>query len=271
MGRVLKQVFIGSVFILIAASASYLIYRAYIRTQPTCADGIQNGEEEGIDCGTLACGFACQQEIAPIQIGAGQFFKTPVNDYDFIIEVVNPNSGHGSGGIVFDLIASMTDGSELILKRDSFYILPGQTKHIIIPSIEGEGEISSVEMVIKNAEWQKLDNPGAADFSLIREDFKRLNNQTGEYNGVIFNNSDFDFDKVDIAVMAFSEKGEIVGLNSTNMRTFLSKTERSFKVEWPFAFQDQPARFEVEIGTNVFDNSNFIKTYGDQEKFQKFY
>ena len=61
------------------------------------------------------------------------------------------------------------------------------------------------------------------------------------------------------------------GVGKTDIRTFVAKSERGFNVAWPFALSRNVARQDVEASTNLFENSNFIKSYGSPEKFQKFY
>ena len=65
-------------------------------------------------------------------------------------------------------------------------------------------------------------------------------------------------------------EGSVEGTNITNIETFASKTERSVKMTWPFSV---PTIFQpiVEVGTNVFDNDNFLKRNGTQERFQQYY
>ena len=82
---------------------------------------------------------------------------------------------------------------------------------------------------------------------------------------------DKDFDKIDVAVILFDNTGKIVGVGKTDIRTFVAKSERGFNVAWPFALSRNVARQDVEASTNLFENSNFIKSYGSPEKFQKFY
>ena len=84
------------------------------------------------------------------------------------------------------------------------------------------------------------------------------------------NSSDFDFDKVEVGVILFGDDNQIVAVNRTNIRTFLSRTERGFSVSWPTELPES-VRQDIEVLTNVFENANFIRNYGTQERFQKYY
>src|SRR3989344_1396874 len=103
------------------------------------------------------------------------------------------------------------------------------------------------------------------NFVLRRNDYHSVQNGT-QLDSILYNNSNFDFDKIDVAVVLFDELDNVVGVNKTDIRTFISRTERGFSVNWPFILPENVARWDVEASTNLFENSNFIKNYGTQEK-----
>ena len=263
--RTQKRLFIGLVFILILSGIGYGIY-AGSATKFSCTDGIMNGKEEGLDCGILACGKSCEPAIMPISIISSQFLKVGQADYDFVAQLFNPNTSYGASRVEYGL------GSN----SGSFYILPGQTKWLVLTALKIGGEVGDIKLAIKNAQWEKLDMPdNAVNFVLRRKDYRP--SQTGpsgqgtELDAILFNNSNYDFDKIDVTVILFDDTGKIVGVGKTDIRTFIAKSERGFKVAWPFALSGNVARQDIEALTNLFENSNFIKSYGSQEKFQKFY
>ncbi|KKR02308.1 MAG: hypothetical protein UT29_C0004G0001 [Candidatus Yanofskybacteria bacterium GW2011_GWA1_39_13] len=260
--RVQKQLVIGLVFVLILGGIGYGIYSGLV-TEVSCTDGLMNGKEEGVDCGTLACGKTCAPVIMPLNIISSQLFRVGSNDYDFVAQISNPNTSYGASRIEYSL--------DFLNYRGTTYILPGQTKWLVLTALKGSTEARDVKLVINNAQWEKLDMPNnAVNFTLTRKDYRPTQAGT-ELEAVLYNDSNFDFDKIDVAVILFDNTGNVVGVSKTDIRTFVSKTERGFKVTWPFALSGNAVRQDVEALTNLFENSNFIKSYGSQEKFQKFY
>lgn len=259
-GRIQKQILIGLVFVLILGGIGYGIYYN-LAPKVSCIDGIKNGQEEGLDCGALACGKACEPAIMPINIITSQFFKVGQGDYDFVTQISNPNVSYGASQLEYRL-GSISGSS---------YILPGQTKWIVLTALKITDGIEGLQLVIKNAQWEKLDIPNnTVNLKLRRKDYHATQRGTELY-AVIYNDSNYDFDKIDVVVILSDDAGNIVGVNKTDIRTFVSKSERGFNVVWPFALPGTAARQDVEVSTNLFENSNFIKSYGTQEKFQKFY
>ncbi len=259
-GRTQKQLIIGVIFALILSGIGYGIYSSLV-PKATCFDGIQNGKEEGIDCGILACGKACEPAIMPLNIISSKFLKTPQGDYDFVAQISNPNVSYGASGIEYNL--GSVSGSS--------YILPGQTKWLVLTALRIPNGVEGIQLAIKNAQWEKLDIPNnTVNFILRRKDYRPAQKGT-QLDAVLYNDSNFDFDKVNVAVILFDDADNIVGVNNTDIRTFVSKSERGFNVAWPFVLSGNVARQDVETTTNLFENSNFIKNYGSQQKFQKFY
>ena len=75
-----------------------------------------------------------------------------------------------------------------------------------------------------------------------------------------------------VDVILRNSKNEIIAVNTTEIRTFKARTERSFTSQWPFPIAGgQVAKNEVIPSTNLFENSNFIKRYGSGiEQFQQY-
>ena len=132
--RTQKQLIIGIIFILIAGGIGYGVYSGLV-TKATCTDGIKNGKEEGLDCGALACGKACEPAIMPISIISSQFLEIGQGDYDFVAQVSNPNVSYGASRIEYSL------GSN----SGFFYILPGQTKYIIDTPVKLNQEVLNIQ------------------------------------------------------------------------------------------------------------------------------
>lgn len=270
LSRTQKQLVIGGVYVLIAAVIAGGVYWGKYR--PTCSDGIKNGKEEAVDCGTLACGKAC---AAPVQALVVQSTQITTSEFpathDVAAKVYNPNTEHGVSRGSYDIVIRDAGGQEEIgrVRNLSFYMLPGQTKYLVRAAIPATQLGAQASIEIKNVEWVKTAADPDVDLVITREAYTPGNRQS-VYEAVIANRSDFDFDTVDVSVILLAQDGSLISTNTSNIQTFLSETERSVKLTWPFELSE-PDQIYVEIGTNVFDNANFIQRNGTQEKFQQYY
>ena len=267
LSRTQKRFFIGSIYVLIIAVIAGGFY--WSEYSPTCTDGIKNGQEEGVDCGTVACGQACVAPVQALVVQNIQLVKTPVGDFDMAALVYNPNVDYGTDAVGYDLVITDSAGQEVSRQTSSFYILPGQTKYIIQTSLRNIPDGVSAQLQIKSVNWQKVATAQDIVFVITREATTPAPNQT-TYQAVITNNTNFDFDTIDVSMVVTDSTGAIIATNRTNFQTFLSQTDRSIKVTWPFVLPAD-ARIQTEVNTNVFNNANFLKRNGTQEKFQQYY
>lgn len=252
MPRLLKQVIIAFVFFLIIGSITYF-YSIKDFPEPTPAPLI----------------------FQTLKVISEHLFKVGDLDYDFLIEIKNPNTEFGATDVFYEL--NLFDrASELItVKRGAINFLPGQTRYEIISPIIVDREISNAEFKIISVSWQKLKEyiPQSL-FSVKNQEYSQVKLPEQGFSkliGTLANNSNFDFDRVDIYIVLFNELNSPIAVQRTDIRTFLAKTDRFFEVKWSKSFNGRVIRIETDAYTNVFKNENFIKEYGTQEKFQKFY
>ena len=269
--RLFRRIIIAVVFLAVLGFLG-LGFKKATTPVATCVDGAKNGQEEGIDCGLVACGISCEEELAPPKVKSSQLFKVGDNDYDFIAEIINPHDKYGSSEINYELTFFGKSGKEIFKKSGNFYLLPIQQIPLILTSLKTKEIVEKSEFKIKSAKWQKLESLEGVNFIVRREKLTIVDsNQTNSLEAVIFNDSDFDFGIVDIWILLLDSSNNTIGVNRTDIRTFFAGTERYFKVVWPFAINRRTAKTEIMVTANPFENANFVKRYGSPvEKFQKY-
>lgn len=256
---------------MIAGLVLYSLF-VWIKVEPTCFDQIQNGQEEGVDCGVIACNNTCDPAVLPLETMEERVFRVRDGEFDFLARIRNPNLIYGAATVPY--VIEFKDGQGSVVGRDSgsIYLLPAQTRYFVRTSLRVSGPVAEAHIVLGEITWVKVNTADLKiDFPLRRESFTSGNTPGAahEYEAIISNNSDFDFAKVDISIILRDAAGEIIAVNATDVRTLQSRTDRYFKVTWPTSIGTGLAA-QVEGTTNVFENSNFIKRYGSQEQFQEF-
>ena len=270
--QIQKQLIIGLVFVLIIGAIAYGFVGYFFFVEPTCFDKVQNGQEEGVDCGLLACGITCEPAISSLSVTSQKLIEVRPNDYDFVAEIKNPHTDYGSSEVAYELKLLNGNNQELLTKEGIFYILPNQTKFLILPFLTTEQNVSEINFKIKSAVWQKIDSMSSVTLAATRQSYIVLDGgNSSSLEAVILNDSDFDFDTIDIDIALRNKYGSVIAVNKSEINTLLAHTERGFKVVWPFPINEDVAEIEIIPTTNLFDNSNFIKRYGSGlEQFQQY-
>ena len=214
--------------------------------------------------------------ILPSQIEA-QFAKAVAIkdfDYDIVARIRNPNTNLGSPNINYEF--KLFDKNDLNFRSiyGNAYILPGQTRYLLETPIKSDREISKVDLMILSVEWEEIKNIFQENISLTVSNREFiLNDPSGAsvaINGILLNNSDFDLDQVEIIGFLYNERDETIGLGKTNMRTLSAHGSRAFEIKWFDPIREKVVKIDTEAYTNLFENSNFIRKFGTQEKFQEF-
>lgn len=271
LGRFTKRIVIAVIVLAVLGLGGYWLKKA-ATPAPTCADKIKNGQEEGIDCGLIACNVSCEEEIASPQVKSGKFMKVGKNDYDFVAQIANPHDQYGASEVNYELIFFDQNDAEALKKEGIFYLLPAQETFLVLTSLNTEENIQRFDLRIKSAKWQKLESSEEINLAVKREKLSvSPDGLSNILEAVVFNGSDFDFGEVDIQVLILGAGDDIVAVNKTMVRTLVAGTERYFKVVWSFPISGRAAKIEIRTTTNLFENANFVKRYGSPvEKFQKY-
>ncbi|MEK7659034.1 MAG: hypothetical protein AAB338_00015 [Patescibacteria group bacterium] len=251
MLRLLKQVIIALIFFTVIGSA---IYFFSMRDDPLPA--------------ALPTVL-----ISPLLVSSQKLLKVGDRDYDFLAEIKNPNFDFGAT-VFYELNLFGGTGGPAMVKTGSMSLLPGQSMFEIVSPIRTEAVISRAGFKITSVIWERLKEFIPQNLFFVKNQkysFLPKGQGFSSFSGVLFNNSNFDFDRVDVLVVLYGSDGDILAVNKTDARTMLAKTERFFEVKWPVSFKGEVSRIEISVYTDIFKNSNFLKEHGTEERFQNFY
>lgn len=268
----MKQLIYSLFFLVVIGLITYGLF-IWIRVEATCFDGKLNGDETGIDCGG-ACKNICLDTLSNISVRSDGLIQVKDFDYDYVARINNPNLTHGSGKVEFEVDFKNSAGSVIGTVPGTLSILPGQTRFVLVSPVRLKEEATDAELIIKNENWIQVTEDldlNIVSFEDRRKEYSVLNEENvfSRVDGIIVNKSDFDFDLVQVVVVLFDDQGKMLAAGTTNIRTFLSKTESFYQVNWFEPFEGEVARIEVQGITNAFDNLNFLRRFGGDEQFQQ--
>ncbi len=271
-----KQAIIVLILLVILGLIGTGVYFNWFYQKPTCFDNKQNQKETGVDCGGPC--IPCERlTIKDPEIAWVKFLVLKDNNYDLVAQIFNPNPNFGLEK--FKYTFKIYDEAGALLKEQSgtSFLLPAEKKYLIEGNVAVGKKIGRVELdlekVLKDA-WKKLkENFESPDIYVHDRQFQYLENQVGSAQalGTIKNNSDFDFQTINVAVILFDENKEIVGVNKTEISTVLAGEERYFSVLWFTPFKAAVQSVEMQPETNLFLDENFMRRFGaEPEKFQQY-
>lgn len=269
--RAFKQIIIALVFFLILCGVGFLIYY-YVQPEPSCFDNIQNQEEKEVDCGGPC--IPCElMHIKDIEVLWTEKILAQENLYDLVAQIKNPNQNYGSGDLSYKF--EFYDSSNNLLGEcsGSSFILPNQTKYLIHSKVNSSGQIAQIKFSLSKVEWEKLEDYQPPKLVIQQKEYRLLeDDQPGisQARAVLVNKTNFDFEEIDIDILLFGSYRQLLGLNTTEIRTLLAGQERDFIATWFKEIGEQVSFVEIEAETNIFDLDNYLPATGRQEKFQEY-
>lgn len=270
MSRFTKQLIYGAIYLAILAGLGWFGYRWFVPA-PTCTDGVQNGTEEGIDCGAV-CGRSCPLPIRPLTAAPVALIENSDGSWDALIQFDNPNGAYGAASFDYSVAVADATGTALAARHGQTYAQPGQPQYLVFPlgKLASAPASAQLQFDANQIQWASLaiDAAGSVEFALRGDALDRSENSV-RFAASVTNRSAFDFDVVDVTVLLSDATGRIVGAGSTVIRTLRAGQERGFVVDWPFIIPSA-VRAQAFIGTNLFANDNYLQQYGGQEQFQGF-
>ncbi|HTP56678.1 MAG TPA: hypothetical protein VMJ72_00150 [Candidatus Paceibacterota bacterium] len=268
MNRFSKQVLYGLFFLAIIIAIVWGLYRAAVPA-PTCTDGVQNGGEEGVDCGAV-CGVSCPPALVPLENHGVQLIHNSDGSWDALAHLENPNGIYGASRVDYVLNVSDASGAPLAKRTGFTYVEPAQPKYLEFPlgTLGGMPASAALQFTPASVQWAALsvDAAGTVQFQ-VRSETLASSSSGVHYAATVTNHSSFDFDSVDAVVLFENADNDILAAGSTVMRTLTSGQTRGITVDLPFAVPGA-THTQTFVGTNLFSNDNYLKTYGSPERVQ---
>ena len=270
-----KQFFYGIIYLVIFGLIGAGIYFALTSKEATCFDGIQNQNEEGVDCGG-PCQSSCEHlTIRDIEVKKVNLIPAGNLTYDLAAQIENPNPNFGLSDLDYSFRMYDAAGELVKEQKGSEFILPGETKYLVEANIQTQKPVSRAEIILKkpeNSKWKKF---GAVSNSNLFIKDKKINFLENSFNGweatgVLKNNGDFSFEEIFVSVILFIAAGDPIAAGKTLLNTVNKGEERYFSIRWTERAGLNINSMEMRAETNLLSNENFLRQSGETEKFQEY-
>jgi hypothetical protein len=266
--RFAKQFFYGLFFLAVIGAIAWGLYRLAVPV-PTCTDGIQNGGEEGVDCGAV-CGNSCPPALIPLENRGVQLIHNSDGSWDALAHLENPNGIYGASRVDYMLNVLDAAGMSLAMRSGATYVEPAQPKYLdfALGTLSGKPASAALQFTVASVQWAALSVAAAGTVQFqVRNETLASSSSGVHYSATVTNHSSFDFDAVDVVVLLEDADNAVLAASSTVMRTLTSGQTRGVTLDFPFAAPGF-THAQIFVGTNLFNNDNYLKTYGSPERVQ---
>lgn len=238
----------------------------WLRPAPTCFDGKQNQDEQGIDCGGV-CSNACLETVTGEPLIIREVTALPIGDntYDVVGKIYNPNNTVGAASFTYTVRLLSSSGVELGQVTATGWVLPQETKNLLVFALPATEVPSKATLEITDVKWERLSNydgrPKLGVYNKRYEETGRGGEYGGVASGLVTNESGYDYRLVTVKVIARDAEGKPLAINQTDLRTFLVGQQRDFRLPWPQRFSGTIDLIDVEVDADVYHSDNFLRRY----------
>jgi hypothetical protein len=232
----------------------------WLTPKATCSDGKQNQNEKEIDCGGSCAPCKINYAEKELIVGEKAFVSGGNNTYDVVVKVSNPNDAVGATS--FHYVLNLKDATEKVIatSEGDDYILPADSKYVVQIGLSTLDNTipTQAEFMISDATWSQLGKVEKPQISVYDRKFgPDFGGVSSKAEGLIRNESAFDFKKIKLVVILRAENGEVLGVSTTEEENVRAGMESGFALTWPYTFPAVVRNMEVDVQTNIFDSENF--------------
>lgn len=252
-----RQLVFGTVFIALVALLSAAGYQTF-QTEASCTDGIQNQNEEGVDCGGMC--LACRvTRLRKPDVLLYRAFPSG-SAYDVLAQMRNPNSEHGTRQLSYTFRFFDAAQNQIAEKSGSTYLLAGQTRYVIESGVSVPATPAYITFMVNDPiRWEKQERlTSQVTLPVFSEKYERIAPpETGfaRVSGVAENKTEFSLANLDVHVVLVDKTRMPIAAGKTRIDMIRFGESRSFVVLFPYEIVD-PADVYSEIMTNVLDATN---------------
>jgi hypothetical protein len=271
--RNIKRILIIIIYLVIFGLIAGLIYFAS-KMNPSCSDKIQNQGEENVDCGGPCSPCEKIPDAQNLKVIEKTIITEQPGKYDLLARIENPNSQFGVASFEYEFDLKDEQGKIVSRYQGSSFILPSQTKYILVFNQEQAAVPSSTDFKIKTYKFTKFSDYEEPSIRVSEKEFSLVNGGASyaELKAKIKNESDFDFKEIKTKVVIRDDDDNIVAVNETTRNDVRVNEEREVIFNWNNSFlsKNEYPKIEIENEVDVFDIDNFMKRQGGIEQYKNY-
>lgn len=237
----------------------YVPFLLFWHQTPTCSDGIQNGDETGIDCGG-SCSQLCRNDaVNPVVLWTRHFRVVP-NVYSAVAYLENPNPNSEAPYAEYEFVYYDAEGNELERVPGSTFIPQGKRFAVY----EGVVEFKDVEPARVTFNFTKI--PSWRDGKFTTSDITvrnkaLLREETApRIEATVFNQSQEYIPEAELVAIIYDSLGKAVAASQTIVEDLRPQETERVTFGWPMPFETS-----VSVCSSPVDVALLIDRSGSME------
>lgn len=251
MKRTFKQLIYGLFYIILFGAIIFGIYSIYIKPAPSCFNGVQDQNEEGIDCGGVCSKFCLPSNLIDIETsGQAQIFHPASSSISVMAEVQNRNADFAAQDLPYKFSFYDNQGNILYERYGNSFVYASEIKYITEFNLNFPDayKIVTVGFSVGEAKWvpkSLFGQPQLAKQSLNTASSSKGLTATGNF----INNGTVPVKKVMIFAVFYGKLGP-AGISGSEIDDIAPGQQYSFSVFHPVLNNIDTSKTQVYLYGN---------------------
>ncbi|OGG67032.1 hypothetical protein A2Z56_00185 [Candidatus Kaiserbacteria bacterium RIFCSPHIGHO2_12_45_16] len=220
-------------FVAVCNILAFGVYFLFFYSAATCFDGLQNGQEIGLDCGG-GCVRICAFTVTPPEIVWSESFKIIDGQYNAVAYIENKNAVAASPALAYNFKLIDSSGAT-IAERSGTTILPPNSVYPIfegrIATLDGREPAQTIIEIEPIELWQPA-TIGRTQFRTL--DVELLSTDTRPRLNVSVENTELtEARNVEVVATIFNRAGQPVTASQTFIDVFGARSTQNVVFTWP--------------------------------------
>jgi hypothetical protein len=241
-----------SVIAFFALVAVGVYFSQYYRA-PTCTDGKQNQNEEGVDCGG-SCAVICPASVADPIVLWNRSFPVARGVYNAVAYIENPNANLGVKMVTYRFKLYDEENILVAERVGKAFIAPNERFAIFEPRINTGERIPKRTFFefIKFSDWTKLDKEMPK--ILVRGEKSSSIGTSSRVDATLQNSTIVDISDVNVVAIVYDKNNNAMAVSATKVDKLKADSSYNVAFTWdvPFLPESSPWRVEVIPRVDLF-------------------
>jgi hypothetical protein len=235
MKRRLKQLAYLLLFVGFWVLVLALVYISFFKPAPSCFDGVQNQNEEGLDCGGICRALCVQRDLVPPSaLGAPQVFTPSDQLISVLLELKNPNQGTGIRQLPYSVRVQGAQGTPLEIKGvTSLYA--GEVRRLVLVrpvTTNAKPYTAALTLGTSTVQWAPAEQFRKPDIDIVNA----VTTSTAEgirTEGTVTSNDALPVTDVAILGLFYDTAGNLIGASQTLLPRLQGGESTRFTIAYP--------------------------------------
>lgn len=233
--RTLTQIIYGSVFLLLVLGVGFWFYRGTLPA-PSCTNGVQDYNEQGLDCGGVCPNACVPATLSALQAGEIKIFHSAPGKVGVLAQFQNPNPAWGADSAAYSLKLLDVSGNLLTTLTGQTFVYAAQIKYLAdFWQDPRADQVASAELDLSSPHWLP-----AASFSppqiKVQSQSAVPNGNLVQVSGKVASTDTITLRDVSVIAVLYDKYGLMQGVTRTTLADLPAGEAEDFALLHP-AFQ----------------------------------